>query len=253
MLRSLRVLLLCAVVASTTCVERPVRVVPIHVHNIVTSKGAGHVSDGRIRSQLAVLNTAYGPAKIQFELASVERVVNDQWSKMEGTRRTRREIAMLSHLGRDTYTSLNFYIVPEMDSTWVGKATFPWNLEKSPRLDGVIVVARSLPGKELRYQGHIAVHEVGHWLGLEHTFEGGCTGLTDDSVSDTPRERGPSYTCDRRDTCPGERGFDSTDNFMNYGTDLCPKRFTSGQIARMRRLLVKYRPSLARLSTGTVD
>lgn len=254
MLRRLRIAALCAVIACfTTCAERPTYVIPVHVHNIVTSTGAGKASEVRIRSQIAVLNTAYGPAKIQFEVVSIDRTENDSWSKVEGTRITSGEAEMTNRLGQDTGKSLNLYIVPEMSNTWAGKATFPWDLKKSPRRDGVIVVARSLPGLVPHYQGHVAVHEVGHWLGLEHTFEGGCSGLTDDGVSDTPRERGPTFTCGRKDTCPGERGYDSTDNFMNYGTDLCAKQFTYGQISRMRSLFEKYRLPVDRVSTSSVD
>ena len=90
-------------------------------------------------------------------------------------------------------------------------------------------------------QGDTIVHETGHWMGLFHTFEGGCT-PPGDLVADTPYEREPSYACNtHRDTCPDQPGLDPVHNFMDYSWDSCMNQFTPGQVARMDTAFAKYR------------
>ena len=72
-------------------------------------------------------------------------------------------------------------------------------------------------------------HEVGHWLNLAHTFNGGCGG--GDGVADTPPDGGSAeQECDPslRQTCSQLENYE---NFMDYSD--CYKMFTQGQVDRM--------------------
>jgi hypothetical protein len=87
-------------------------------------------------------------------------------------------------------------------------------------------------------EGDTGTHEVGHWLGLEHTFGpgNGCT-TPGDKIKDTPTEKEPQFFCVQRDSCVGAPfpGDDPITNFMDYVDDVCMDNFTAEQTKRMRK------------------
>jgi hypothetical protein len=135
----------------------------------------------------------------------------------------------------------------------LGFSTFPQWYAIDPVADGVVVDHRTMPGGSFRHfrRGHTAVHEVGHWLGLFHTFENGCR-TPGDGVADTPYEARPAEGCPRsRDTCR-RPGRDPVRNFMNYGSDDCMREFTAGQGRRVRASWAAYRAPARRAGARTV-
>lgn len=101
-------------------------------------------------------------------------------------------------------------------------------------------------GRPLRWlQGKTLVHEIGHFFGLFHTFQGGCGGKGDD-VDDTPAERTAYQSSCRdksniRDSCPFHPGVDPVTNYMDYSHDACMYMFTKDQAIRMREMIYLYK------------
>ena len=222
----------------------------VHVHVVRSDSDRGPTRT-RVRRQLAVMNDAYAAGqsasgaatRFSFRLASFERVRNNRWHQaMMGSRA---DLEMRRALHRGGPADLNLYILrPRARGSDVvlGWSTSPWDAARRLRLDGVSINEGSLPGGSLRPydRGDTAVHEAGHWLGLLHTFEGGCT-EPNDLVADTPQEQQPSSTCILdKDTCPAD-GLDPVHNFMDYAVDSCMTMFTPGQVARMTDNWLAYR------------
>ena len=221
----------------------------INVYFHVINKGSGiangDVPQSQIDAQMNVLNDAFAPWGWTFNLALVTRSTNTTW--YTAGYNTTAETQMKNALRQGSADDLNIYS-NNMGGGLLGWATFPSSYNSNPKKDGVVVLFSSLPGGSAApYNlGDTATHEVGHWMGLYHTFQGGCAKNASggDQVADTPAERSPAYGCPNgRDSCSGPRfpGLDAITNFMDYTDDSCMFQFSSGQDGRMDAQFTTYR------------
>jgi hypothetical protein len=232
--------------------------IPVVVHVLIHSNGNGNISDAMIQSQIAVLNEDFMAltgtlgsngtySAIQFALATttptggastgITRTVNSTWYNDGGT--------YYNSLAWDTNRYLNIYT-----NTAGGNLGYAY----MPNQGGV--VGQAWDGVRILYSafgrnspyvpynlGRTATHEVGHYIGLHHTFEGGCaTGncyQVGDRICDTNNEQSPNYSGCSRSTCSSS---DPVKNYMDYSADACMDNFTPEQARRMRCTLESYRP-----------
>jgi hypothetical protein len=184
--------------------------IPVYVHVVTTSAKQGRYSQTQINTQIATMNDAYSGMGISFRLQTTDFTVNNAWAAADLG--STAEKNMKAALKKGTYSELDLYFASDIP----GGSAAPYN------------------------EGATATHEVGHWLGLYHVFQGGCSGAGD-QVSDTPPQGTATSGCPvGKDTCSGG-GVDSIHNWMDYSTDACMDRFTTGQNTRANALFSQLR------------
>jgi hypothetical protein len=222
-----------------------VTTVPVVFHVVTASGGAGNVTASQITQQITEMNqnfaggesSAAANTEFQFTLQATRRWTNTNWFNNVDTPSV--EAAMKSATREGDAGVLNIWTT---NTSYLGFATFPSWYAADPELDGVVIQFGSVPGGSITNfnLGKTASHETGHWLGLYHTFQGGCS-ASNDQVSDTPAQRTSTSGCPAgKDTCPAA-GVDPIHNYMDYSYDSCYNQFTQGQKTRMKNQWAAYR------------
>lgn len=247
--------------------------IPVVVHVVYNTTGQ-NISDSQIYTQIAALNRDYqlknadtslipgafkslkADMQIQFCLAqrdpngaattgitrtntSVTSFIDDDKMKSPAT-------GGIAPWPRNKYLNLWVCNMPSL----LGYAQFPGGPAST---DGVVIHYTAFGTTGLLQpaynQGRTATHEVGHWLGLLHTFEGGCTG-NGDFVADTPPQQVENYGCPAfpHMSCSGTANGDMFMNFMDYVNDACMQMFSAGQKARAILYLTNI-PSMDSIAT----
>lgn len=245
---------------------------PVVVH-IIHNNGLENISDAQVFAGIQHLNEAfantgfYDPTdgvntQIQFCLAQRDPFNNP-------TNGITRNVSAYTNMGGASYYSddlnvknlnrwdphcyINIWLVNSIPGSVVGYAYMP--SAHGTSVDGII--------EEAGYFGSsnandvVITHEMGHYLGLYHTFEGACTNndcTTDgDRVCDTPPDQSTAgITCASSvNSCTTDMlsGFstdqpDLTQDYMDYGNLACMKVFTQGQADRMNYFIQNVRQSL---------
>lgn len=212
----------------------------------------GHITADQRARQIAVMNDAYAFMGIDFTYDEDEVVVVDDPAYFRmGHGSLRERQCKTENQVIDPTTGLNFYTA-QPGGGLLGWATFPVDMEGDPVMDGVVMLHGTLPGgsQEPYNLGDTGTHELGHWLGLYHTFQDGCA-EPGDEVDDTPAHSGPNFgkpadadqphnlcpTAPAGSLCP-------IHNYMNYVDDDWMHEFTAGQKERVWAQIGMFRYDL---------
>ncbi|KAJ5092669.1 hypothetical protein N7456_008530 [Penicillium angulare] len=236
-------------------------------HVVSSQSEVDQVTDDMVDYQLSILQDSYEDAGMKFLLQGVTRHVNDNWAQ-DGD-----DIAMKKALRRGSYRTLNVYFQTDLQaapgqagrtthrgasmsndlsSSVLGFCTLPdpsvnaTSARDDYVKDGCNILAKTMPGGslDLYNRGGTAIHEIGHWNGLLHTFQGeSCSDSNPgDYIADTPQQSTPTDGCPaRKDSCPDSPGLDAVHDFMDYSSDVCYETFTPGQMNRMRNMWTTMR------------
>ena len=244
--------------------------IQVVVHIIENTSGSGQISDALVDSQIEILNEDFlaimgtnggngNDARIRFALATedpdgmpttgITRSVNNTWFADGGN--------YWDTLAWDPHRYMNVYT--NSASGALGYVPFlpadAGGIFVGGNNDRVVVLwssfGRDAPIGPPYNQGRTLTHEVGHYLGLEHTFNGGCADPnppgcynSGDLICDTNSEASPTFSpcfLGAKVTCGT---VDPSDNYMDYSDDLCMMQFTVEQGRRNRCTMENYRPGI---------
>ncbi|MBL7797833.1 MAG: hypothetical protein JNJ90_15160, partial [Saprospiraceae bacterium] len=256
--------------------------IPVVVH-IVHQNGVENISDAQVAAGIQMLNAAFAntgyydqgngaATPFRFCLArrkpdgSATSGINRIASPLTDLIMETQDLPLknLSRWNPEHY--LNVWLVRAVTSQSsgpgvAGYAYFP--AAHGTDIDGIVMEAQYFGSAEA--ETGVLIHEAGHYLGLYHTFEGGCTNADctkdGDRVCDTPPDQSiawlpcgtPANTC----STDAQSGFstdqtDMTINYMDYATLACYNAFTTGQSDRMEFFFHEARASLLD-SKGCLD
>ncbi len=251
-----------------------VKVLPTVVH-IIHDGGAENISDAQVQQAIAWLNQtlANGGAFDQgsgansgIQLCLAQRTPNGQPSN--GITRDQSPLTemqletqdqQLKNLNRwKTTDFVNIWLVRSICSSNYGCGVYGYSnypFAHGSNIDGIVIEAAYVAQIE-KITG--LAHEMGHYLGLYHSFEGGCDNnncmVDGDRICDTPPDQSTAgvpctetvNTCST-DVQSGPFTADQQDmswNFMDYGIIACFHDFTPDQATRMNATLDGVRHSL---------
>ncbi|CAE6475725.1 unnamed protein product [Rhizoctonia solani] len=220
--------------------------IPVYWHVIQagTALSEGNIPTSQIAESIRVLNEDYAGTGLTFNNVFTDRTTNATWFN-QVEQGNAYQNAMKQALRKGNAAALNIYTVGFRNVTYeglLGYATFPFRYAGAPMDDGVVIRYSTVPGGSAApfNLGRTLTHEVGHWVGLYHTFQGGCSG-SGDLVNDTPPQGNYTAGCPNgKDTCPGG-GLDPIHNYMDYSNDACMNEFTAGQTTRIKAQMSTYR------------
>lgn len=211
-----------------------------HVISPLSSDGP-IISNNEIERQVRILNGHFEQTPFRFRVSTTTQSYNDEWAlgvmknDWWDSEALATQISASLRVGGPEVA--NIFLVSSVCSSFGGFASVPF--EKGMFPSGMYAKTDFifLCPAQMKADDALLTHEMGHWLGLLHIWSEGCNDERGDLVDDTPIQLWPTGSCTNenakkpKDSCPGQPGFDVSNNFMDYSD--CMNNFTLGQVERM--------------------
>lgn len=253
--------------------------IPVVFH-VIHNDGMENITQAQIMDQIRILNEDFrkkagtngdksteataADMEFEFRLAQLDPNGNrhDGINRIKSTLTEGANDNVKSLIRWNTSKYLNIWVVKSItlgssgNGTVLGFAQFPSSLPFSPNTDGIVIRADyvgNIQTGSTSHQGRTLTHEVGHWIGLYHTFQDGCNGASSfncasagDRVCDTPPVAAANYgsNCSASlNSCSGDSPDlpDMISNYMDYLDGKCANTYTLGQKARALAQMLQYR------------
>ncbi len=229
--------------------------VPMTLHNMRNTNGTGGVDPLTTLNVFCEVIEFFAQHDINLYINDMKTWDNDNWTT-DGALGTIKLITAEDN----TINIYNFRDLPGLCGYF------------TPQFDVL-----ALTGNSQCYTKETIIHEIGHFMGLPHTFSGfegtgGNCGVevsngekvdgtncatAGDRICDTPPDNGAA-----RMPCPGGNGcqmfdrdgvafFPDVTNIMSYFFDNCVNKFTEGQAAVMHNVMDQFRQDLLVLPAPT--
>jgi hypothetical protein len=232
---------------------------PVRIEVVLpaAAPAAAEVSNGLALRRVQALNAAFGASPevpLRFVFESLRHHRNDTllarcptdpcYSAQVGPACGFSTVLLPAVVPSDRGSDRALTVVVCPGLPYTGEAALPW---ASPAAQYVQLRLDAFSDETRDPRGVALVHEVGHYLGLFHVFEGTCNDMGD-WVNDTPPALYPAWrgaACGTvQDSCPQRDGVDDVSNYMNYAAELCEDHFTPLQRQRMLDAAGHYRHRL---------
>jgi len=239
----------------------------VHVHYSIYDSWA-EIPEEHVYNAIDNLNDQFEDYLFNFDLIQIQYHdmidgSQDGWELATGAKcfpySTSTMVGYIGNKAWDTDEFMNIHLVPRMCGTVLG---FAYRYPAYYNVADGVWVETSVFGMDGDYlflnrdENKTLVHEVGHYLGLHHVFNGvdfcgedadaDCTTIHD-NVCDTPPTK-INWTCESP-VCssfnPDRPWADYIhNNHMDYYIDSCRTAFTEGQFRYMHNHMVYNRPTI---------